>query len=97
MGRGIDAQLIAAIEADERDWKRLDQEQARLEQKRLDDLERALDEMAQRARAIAREALTAAGYHQHHGGEWRKSRVARHREDKARAMADGRLRRYRAD
>ena len=41
----------------------------------LDDLERALDELAERARDLAREALTAAGYHQHHRGEWRKRRV----------------------
>ena len=61
--RGVDAILIAALEADERDWKRFDREQARSERKELDDLERALDELAERARDLAREALTAAGYH----------------------------------
>jgi hypothetical protein len=91
---GIDAQLIAALEADERDWKRFDRARAQTERKLFDDLERALDKMAERARAIAREALAAAGYHQHDRGEWRKSRVARRREDRARGMADGRLRRY---
>ena len=43
----------------------------------LDDLERAIDEMAEQARDLAREALNAAGYHQHHRGEWRKRRGTR--------------------
>ena len=64
----------------ERDGKDSTGEQARSERKELDDLERALDELAERARDLAREALTAAGYHQHHRGEWRKRRVSRHRE-----------------
>src|SRR5690348_4950568 len=77
---GIDAQLIAALEADDRDNRRSDREEARAERWEADDLERALDEMAGRARALARDALTAAGYHQHHRGEWRKRRVSRNRE-----------------
>jgi hypothetical protein len=77
---GIDARLIAALEADGRDWREFDREQVRAERREADDLERALDEMAERARALARDALTAAGYHQHHRGEWRKRRVQRHRE-----------------
>jgi hypothetical protein len=39
--------------------------------------------MAERARDLARDALTAAGYHQHHRCEWRKSRVSRDRESEA--------------
>ena len=74
---GIDAQLIAALETDEQEWKRLDREQARKEREELDDLERALDEIAKRARDLAREALAAAGYRQHKRGEWRKLRVER--------------------
>ncbi len=44
-------------------------------QKHLDDLEHALDDLAAESRALAHEALTAAGYHRHHRGEWRKRRV----------------------
>ena len=77
---GIDAQLIAALEADDRDCKRFDRELARDERKRADDLERALDDLAEQARDIAREALTAAGYYLHHRGEWRKRRDSRHHE-----------------
>jgi hypothetical protein len=72
---GIDAQLIAALEADDRDWKQFDRQQARSERKQLDDLERALDELAEQARALACQALSAAGYQQHHRGTWRKWRV----------------------
>jgi hypothetical protein len=75
MAGGIDAQLIDALEADEREWKRFDREEVRNERKQADDLERALDELAERARDLARDALTAAGYHLHHRGEWRKRRV----------------------
>ena len=77
---GIDAWLIAAVEADDRDNRRCDLEEVRAERRELDALERALDEMAERARALARDALTAAGYHQHDRGEWRKRRVPGHRE-----------------
>src|SRR5262245_56131522 len=76
---GIDARLTAALEADERDGREFDREQARAERREADALERALDEMADRARALARDALTAAGYHQHHRGEWRRKRVSRDR------------------
>jgi hypothetical protein len=77
---GIDAQLIATLEDIERDDRRGDRERARAERREVDDLERALDEMAERARALAHDALTAAGYHQHDRGEWRKRRVSSHRE-----------------
>lgn len=91
LGRGEDALLIAALEADGRDWKRFDREQARNERKEFDDLEQALDERAERARDLAREALSAAGYHLHHRGEWRKRRVSSHREVEPRRAGDGQL------
>jgi hypothetical protein len=79
LGRGTDALLIAALEADEQDWRRFDREQARAERKELGDVERALDDLAEHAQDLARDALTAAGYHRHHRGEWRKRRVSRNR------------------
>src|SRR5262249_38763839 len=91
LGPGIDAQLIAALDADERDRKRFDLEQARSERKEADDLERVLDELAERALDLARDALTTAGYQQHHRGEWRKSRVSRYRESEAPGAGDGLL------
>jgi hypothetical protein len=88
---GIDAQLIAALEDNEREDRRSELEEIRAERREVDDLQRALDEMAERARALARDALTAAGYHQHHRGEWRKRRVSGHREAEAGRSADARL------
>src|SRR3954452_19201129 len=75
VGSGEDALLINALETIDRDEQDYERHQQRAERKRLDDLERALDEMAEQARDLAREALTAAGYHQHHRGEWRRRRV----------------------
>ena len=77
---GVDALLISrleTIERDERDYKRWRERQ---DQKELDDLEQALDELAKQAHELAREALSAAGYHQHHRGAWRRRRVSRHHE-----------------
>ena len=74
MGRGEDALLIGAlrdIDREERDYGR---HQEREERKEAADLDQALDELAEQARTLAREALSAAGYHQHHRGEWRKRR-----------------------
>src|SRR5262249_47848820 len=88
---GIDAWLIAAVEADDRDNRRCDLEEVRAERRELDALERAPHQMAERARALARDALTAAGYHRHHRGEWRKRRVSRHREGGTGRSDDGRL------
>ena len=40
-----------------------------------DQLDRILTELAREARSLARDALAAAGFHQHHRGEWRKRRA----------------------
>jgi hypothetical protein len=72
---GEDAFLINALESDDRDRERFDRQEARSERKELDDLERALDELAEQVRDLACNALSAAGFHQHHRGEWRKRRV----------------------
>lgn len=74
LASGPDALLIGALQADDRDGRRSDRERIRGERKEIDDVERALDEIAGRARALAADALTAAGYHQHHRGEWRRRR-----------------------
>ena len=91
LASGADALLITALEADERDWQRLDRERIRSERKEHDDVEQALDDLAGRARDLAAAALRAAGYHQHHRGEWRKRRVSRHRESEVQRADDGQL------
>jgi hypothetical protein len=77
LGKGEDALLINAIETmdrDERDFERCwDAEQ----RKESNDLERALDVLAERALAFAGQTLESAGYHRHHRGDWRKRRGKR--------------------
>jgi hypothetical protein len=75
-GSGECARLIGqmdAIERDERDYQRWTEREERRE---LDELEEALVKMVEQARALASETLTAAGYHQHDRGKWRKRRVS---------------------
>ena len=75
-GSGECARLIGqmeAIERDERDYQRWTEQKERSE---LDELGGALDKMVEQAEALAHNALTAAGYHQHDRGKWRKRRVS---------------------
>jgi hypothetical protein len=65
---------MEAIERDEADYQRWSGGE---ENRRLEDLEKELDDLADRARRLAHEALEAAGYHRHHRGEWRRRRVPR--------------------
>jgi hypothetical protein len=73
---GEDAFLIHALESDGRERQSFDRQESRSQRKEIDDLERGLDELAEQARDLARDALSAAGFHQHHRGEWRKRRVS---------------------
>jgi hypothetical protein len=76
-GAGEAAELIAelnALEREERDLRRLDQRALRDE---LDALDGSLGELHTQAELLARVALAVAGFHQHHRGEWRKRRDAR--------------------
>jgi hypothetical protein len=72
---GENALLFAEIDRHDRQVEADNAEIDRQEVKEADDLERALDELTERAQALAAVALKAAGYHQHHRGEWRKRRV----------------------
>ncbi len=74
VGSGDFAILKALLDAEDREERAEQREQERAERDRLDDLEHELDGLAEQARALAHEALTTAGYHQHHRGEWRKRR-----------------------
>ena len=71
---GKAALLFEALDTAEKEERACRKEIHRIEQRRADDLEQALDDLAERGQALAHEALTAAGFHQHHGGEWRRKR-----------------------
>jgi hypothetical protein len=88
---GENALLFAEIDRYDRQVEAENAEIDRQEKREADDLERALDELAERARTLAGEALVSAGYHQHHRGEWRKRRGERLVTDEARGKGDGLL------
>jgi hypothetical protein len=75
MGSGETALLLAAYEATERENSDFETMIRQEDWQELNEIDRALDRMVKRAIGFAREALTAAGYHQHHRGDWRKRRV----------------------
>jgi len=83
------ALLIAAMEQIERDERDFERRRGQEEWKRFDDLERALDDLAEQARALARDALQRVGYHQHKRGEWRRRRAGRHHEGDPQRASDG--------
>lgn len=73
-GGGLTAKLIAGmddIDREDRKADRLEERETRDEERAID---RALDELVADAGKAAAAVLRAAGYHQHHRGEWRKSR-----------------------
>jgi hypothetical protein len=75
-GSGDVALLISRIEGIERDERDFEQWREREERERFDELDRALDDLNEEARLLARDALERAGYHQHKRGEWRRRRDA---------------------
>ena len=73
-GSGECARLIGQMEAIERDEREYQRWTGQEERRELDELDDALDKMLNK-RKPPRDTLTAAGYHQHHRGKWRKRRV----------------------
>jgi hypothetical protein len=73
-GTGAIAEIAALLDAEERAEALKQREAEAAERRELDDLERALDELNRRARALAHEALERAGYHLHRRGTWRRRR-----------------------
>jgi hypothetical protein len=74
IGKGELAQLLAQIDAAERDRRRAERAAVKAERAELDALFGALIELDRAADVLARAALTAAGYRRHNRGEWRKRR-----------------------
>lgn len=73
-GSGDFAHLLARIEALERDEKDIERERFQAEQRRLDAIEQATDDLFERVELIVRGALLASGLRQHNRGEWRRRR-----------------------
>jgi hypothetical protein len=73
-GSGDAALFGAYLDALDRLDAAYDRAGAREQQEETDELDRAVQSIYEMARARAEEALRAAGFHQHHRGEWRKRR-----------------------
>ena len=78
-GSGDAAFSLGSILQQNRQWEEARRSAERAERREADELERALDDLAELAGALAHQALTAAGYHRHNRGEWRKRRHANRR------------------
>src|SRR5690242_11878762 len=74
VGTGRVAELVAQMEAIEREKREEEGAARRAEQAELAALDDLLDRMCRDAELLARAALVAAGFRQHQRGEWRKKR-----------------------
>ncbi len=75
VGAGPAAALIARFDEMERDRREGERIAARLEREMMDALDAPLVALDDLANLVACAALLAAGYRQHHRGEWRKRRA----------------------
>jgi hypothetical protein len=71
------AEQIAEMDAIELQERESERREAWEERRAWREIEHALDELADDAHRASAAALTAAGYHRHHRGEWRKRRGER--------------------
>jgi hypothetical protein len=69
------AAQLDALKRQMRESERVRERSGRADE--LEALDSKLDQLHDLAELVARTALAAAGYHQHHRGEWRKRRVQR--------------------
>ena len=74
VGAGPLAEFAALRGAEERRQREEEERAWRAEYEHLEALEKPVEELCELADLLAHAALIAAGYHQHHGGEWRKKR-----------------------
>jgi hypothetical protein len=74
VGQGVCADLVARMDELQRDKRDSEAAARRAERRELEVLDQPLEELNELADLAAHVALLAAGYRQHHRGEWRKRR-----------------------
>jgi hypothetical protein len=74
IGTGRVAELVAQMDALERERRLLEALELRQERAELAALDADMKVLAETTDLVARAALTAAGYRQHKRGEWRRRR-----------------------
>ena len=76
VGTGPEAELAAAQDADTRAGRAAASAARRTTRAGFDSLDAPLDAFAAALDSLTRAGLLLAGYHRHHGGEWRRRRDA---------------------
>lgn len=74
VGKGRLANLAASLDADQRAARRLELAERRAETSQMEDLDNQVADLCELTDLLARAALIAAGYRQHHRGDWRRKR-----------------------
>jgi predicted dinucleotide-utilizing enzyme len=74
LGSGQAGELAAVKDAAKREARLTVAAARHTERQRFSDLDEAFADLDTVVETLTRAALTAAGYHQHHRGEWRKRR-----------------------
>jgi hypothetical protein len=77
VGTGRLADLVARMDALERQQREAERAARQAERAELEALDAPLNELNDLADLVARAALVAAGYHRHKRGEWRRRRAQR--------------------
>jgi hypothetical protein len=75
VGGGTVGELAAQLDALDREQREVQRAAARAEREAVAALDGPLIELNDLADLLVRAALVAAGYHQHHRGDWRKCRA----------------------
>jgi hypothetical protein len=75
IGGGETGRLAALHDQERRELIKLRREAANRLMSDLNAIDKVVTALCQRAELAARAAMCAAGYYQHHRGEWRKRRV----------------------
>jgi hypothetical protein len=77
IGIGRVADLVARMDANERQRREAERAARRLQRAEVDALGALLDDLNDLADLVARAALVVAGFRQHKRGEWRRQRAPR--------------------
>jgi hypothetical protein len=72
VGKGPEAELAAALDAERRRQRQALREERNAERRRWEAVSGALRPLTQVSQLLFRAALLAAGFHQHERGAWRK-------------------------
>lgn len=81
VGTGVVAELASRLDAISREKREIERFKVRAERAEVESLDAPLRELDNLVEMVAQAALLAAGFRQHHRGEWRKSRVRREESD----------------